>query len=74
MAMADVEKQLSEARAARHKLLTGTAVVKINKGGLSGMSVEYSKANLYELNAYISELETKVNGIGMRRPPAGISF
>ena len=41
MAMADVEKQLSEARAARHKLLTGTAVVKINKGGLSGMSVEY---------------------------------
>jgi len=74
MATIDFATQLEEARSARHKLLTGTAVVKVNKGGISGVSVEYTKANLYELNAYINELETKVNGKGMRRSPAGFSF
>jgi len=68
------ENQLSEARSARHKLLTGTAVVKVNKGGVSGMSVEYTSANLYELNAYINELEMVVNGTSKRRAPARFSF
>ena len=68
---ANKARQLEEAQQARHKLLTGTRVVKINKDGLS---VEYTSANLYELTAYISELEAKVNGVGRRRAPAGFRF
>lgn len=64
-------KQLEEAQLAKHKLVTGTRVVKINKGG---MSVEYTSANLYELNAYIAELELKVNGSQRRRAPVGFRF
>lgn len=68
---ANESRQLEEAQQARHKLLTGTRVVKINKDGLS---VEYTSANLFELNAYINELETKVNGVGRRRSPVGFRF
>ena len=64
-------KQLEEAQLAKHKLVTGARVVKINKGG---MSVEYTSANLYELNAYIAELELKVNGNHRRRSPVGFRF
>jgi hypothetical protein len=71
--MATTEKvnQLAEAHAARHKLLTGTRVVKVTK---DGMTVEYTSSSLGELNTYIQNLETIVNGVNKRRPPAGVRF
>lgn len=71
MATPEQTAQLNEARAARHKLMTGTAVVRVAKNGLT---VEYTRANLYELNSYIQQLEQTVEGIGARRAPAGVSF
>lgn len=71
--MATIEKvtRLAEATNARHKLLTGTRVVKVNK---DGMSVEYTSATLKDLNLYIESLEAAVNGMGKRRPPVGVRF
>lgn len=71
MATAEQTAQLSEARAARHKLMTGTSVVRVTR---NGMAVEYTRASLYELNAYIQQLEQIVEGQGTRRPPTGFRF
>lgn len=71
MATAEQTAQLAEARIARHKLMTGTAVVRVNKDGLS---VEYTRSNLIELNYYIEQLERVVEGSGRRRGPAGAIF
>ena len=71
MANAEQTAQLNEARTARHKLMTGTAVVSVNK---DGMSVSYTRANLSELNYYIEQLERVVEGSGRRRAPAGVRF
>ena len=71
MATAEQTAQLSEARAARHKLITGTAVVRVNR---NGMAVEYTRASLDQLNAYIQQLEQVVEGKGARRPPVWFRF
>lgn len=71
MATTEQITRLAEATTARHKLLTGTRVVKVNK---DGMSVEYTSATLSDLNAYISELELLVSGTSNRRRPARFSF
>lgn len=71
MATAEQIAQLNEARAARHKLMTGTTVVRVSK---DGMSVDYTRANLSELNYYIEQLERVVDGSGRRRAPAGVRF
>lgn len=54
--------QLEEARAARHKILTGTKAVKIQRGD---RQVEYNPTNLPALESYIAELES---ALGLRRP------
>lgn len=71
MASTEQITQLTEAKNARHKLMTGTAVVRVNKDGLS---VEYTRASLRELTAYIETLELAVNSVGNRRAPAGVRF
>ncbi|QJR79613.1 hypothetical protein CA267_001780 [Alteromonas pelagimontana] len=71
MATVEQTQQLAEARAARHKLMTGTAVVRVNK---DGMSVEYTRATLTQLNEYIDALARVVEGTGRRMPPAGVRF
>lgn len=60
-----LETQLLEARNAYHNLLTGQAVVRIQR---DGKTVEYSQANRADLKAYISSLEDEING--RRRRPA----
>ena len=71
--MATVEQvsQLAEARAAFHKLMTGAAVVSVNK---DGMSVSYKTADAGKLQAYITELSNIVEGGSRRRAPAGVRF
>lgn len=71
MATAEQVLQLTQARTAYHKLMTGTAVVSVNK---DGMSVSYERADAAKLQAYISELSQIVEGSGRRRPPAGVRF
>jgi hypothetical protein len=71
MATTEQINQLAEAQAARHKLMTGTAVVKVTK---DGMTVEYTQGSLRQLINYIETLNQIVNGTGKRRPPAGVRF
>ena len=71
MATAEQTQQLAEARKALHKLMTGTAVVSVNK---DGMSVTYKSADAYKLQAYIDELSGIVEGKGRRRAPIGVRF
>lgn len=63
-----LETQLLEARDAYHKLLTGQAVVRIQR---DGKIVEFSQASKKDLAAYISSLESQLGGAGRRRRPAG---
>lgn len=60
------EKQLSEARAALHRLLTGAATVQLS---YQGESVTYTSADEGRLRAYIRELEAKL-GIAPSRTRA----
>lgn len=61
--MADLETlnaRLAEAEAARHKLLTGTRVVKVGEGP---SSIEYNAAfagDLDRLNSYIASLKQEI--------------
>lgn len=63
--------QLAEAREAYHQLLTGQAVVRIQR---EGRSVEYREANKSDLRAYISDLERELGTGARRRRPAGFSL
>lgn len=60
---------LDEAISARHKLMTGGAVVKVTK---DGMTVEYTRSSLPDLNLYIDRLSSVAGGVSKRRPPAGV--
>lgn len=62
-----VQTQLLEARDAYHKLLTGQAVVRIQR---DGKTVEFSQASKKDLAAYIADLESQIGGAGRRRRPA----
>lgn len=62
------QTQLLEARDAYHKLLTGQAVVSIQR---DGKTVAFSQANKRDLASYIASLESQVGGAGRRRRPAG---
>jgi len=62
-----LETQLLEARDAYHKLLTGQAVVRIQR---DGKSVEFSQASKRDLAAYIASLESQLGGAARRRGPA----
>lgn len=62
-----LETQLLEAREAYHNLLTGQAVVRIER---NGRTVEFSQVNKKDLAAYIASLESQLGGAGRRRGPA----
>ena len=63
-----VDSRLSEARAALHDLYLGKRVVKVQK---DGRAVEYTPANRSDLERYIAQLETELNG-GAKRRPIGV--
>lgn len=64
VATATLEAWLSAAQAARHKLLIGGGVVKVSyQQGEGGKAVEYTKADLPALNAYISELQAALGNV-----------
>lgn len=54
-----LETWLAEAEAAKHKIITGSQAVNIN---YNGRSVQYSQSNMADLNAYIRDLKTQLNG------------
>ena len=60
---------LEEAKAARHKLLTGTARVEVRT---EEGTVKYNVTDLTRLEEYISRLEREVNGSGRRRAVGAI--
>lgn len=61
--------ELQEARTAYHKLLTGKAVVKLQK---DGREVEYTPADRAMLQKYIIDLEMSLGESTRRRGPAGV--
>jgi hypothetical protein len=59
-----IQAWLDEAIAARHELLIGVAAVSIRK---DGRAVEYTKAKLSDLNAYIDSLESQLDPTRAKR-------
>lgn len=71
---ATLQKRLEEARAARHRLLTGSQVEQLAfAAGQASRSVRYTKADLPKLQDYIRELELEL-GIAPRRRAIGVRF
>lgn len=63
---------LAEAKAARHKLLTGKQIASFS---VAGRTVTYTPANLAQLDAHIADLERAVgSGSGSSRRPFGVAF
>jgi hypothetical protein len=67
----DLPERLTAARAARHKLLTGMAVVEVDQGG--GFRTKFTPANREALESYIAELEDSIAG-KRRRGAIGVVF
>jgi len=67
-----LQEMLQQAESAYHKLQTGSMAVSIEKGD---RKVEFNRANIYELRAYIDDLRSQL-GIGSvrRRRPAGVGM
>jgi predicted house-cleaning NTP pyrophosphatase (Maf/HAM1 superfamily) len=64
------QDQLTEARAALHRLITGTSTVSIQR---DGKRVEFAQTNRSDLERYIDQLEVQTGaGLGRRRGPAGV--
>jgi len=64
------QDQLSEARDALHRLLTGTSTVSIQR---DGKKVDFAAANRGDLERYINQLEVQLGaGSPRRRGPAGV--
>ncbi|WP_028303486.1 gpW family head-tail joining protein [Oceanospirillum maris] len=57
-------QQLQEAKAALHNLMTGKAVVSLQR---DGRKVEYTPANKAQLQNYINQLESELNARSVRR-------
>lgn len=57
-------QQLQEAKAALHNLMTGKAVVSLQR---DGRRVEYTPANKSQLQSYINQLESELNARSTRR-------
>ena len=64
------QDQLTEARQALHRLLTGTQTVSIQR---DGKKVEFAQTNRSDLERYISQLEAQIGaGSGRRRGHARV--
>ncbi|WP_207621600.1 gpW family head-tail joining protein [Vibrio ziniensis] len=67
-----LDEMLKEAETAYHKLQTGSLAVSIQKGD---RRVDYSRANIHELRAYIDDLKSQLGISNVRRGrPAGARF
>ncbi|GAJ77643.1 putative head-tail joining protein of prophage [Vibrio sp. JCM 18905] len=67
-----LQEMLQQAEAAYHNLQTGKMAVSVQKGD---RKVEYSRANIHELRAYIDDLRAQLGTNSVRRRrPAGVSF
>lgn len=70
--MATTQQLLDEARAARHKLVTGQLPrVFMDQ---NGERVEFTATNISALDAYIRQLEAEVAGVPRARKPIGFIF
>ncbi|KGK20968.1 phage tail protein [Vibrio navarrensis] len=70
--MMTLEERLKEAENAYHKLQTGSLAVSIQKGD---RRVDYSRANIHELRAYIDDLKAQLGLSNVRRRgPARVGF
>lgn len=70
----DCEIQLSEARLALHKLMTGGQAVEVNHGD---QKIRFTEINRPDLEAYIQKLENQCGGTAgapKRRAPLGVIF
>ena len=64
------QDQLTEARAALHRLVTGTHTVSIQR---DGKRVEFAQTNRSDLERYINQLEVQLGaGVSRRRGPARV--
>jgi len=64
------QAELTEAKAALHKLLTGRAVASVT---VDGVQTQYTQANIQSLRAYIETLESELGIKSVRRRgPAGV--
>lgn len=57
-------QQLQEAQTALHNLMTGKAVVSLQR---DGRRVDYTPANKAQLQNYINQLESQLNARSARR-------
>jgi hypothetical protein len=70
--VATTQQLLDEARAARHKLVTGQlARVFMDQ---NGERVEFVATNIAQLDAYIATLEATLAGVSRARKPIGFIF
>ncbi|EKO3533844.1 gpW family head-tail joining protein [Vibrio fluvialis] len=66
------QEMLQEAEAAYHKLQTGTMAVSVQKGD---RKVDFNRANIHELRAYIDDLKAQLGLTNTRRRrPARVGF
>jgi len=71
---AALQAQLSDARAAYHRLMTGSKVEQVSyAAGQVNRTMKYSVANIDALRAYIADLERQL-GIKGRRRAIGVRF
>lgn len=64
------QAQLTEAKAALHKLLTGRSVASVT---IDGVQTQYNQASIPSLKAYIEMLESELGIKSVRRRgPAGV--
>jgi hypothetical protein len=70
--LATTQQLLDDARAAKHKLVTGQlARVFMDQ---NGERVEYTATNIAALDAYIRQLEGEIAGTPRARKPIGFIF
>jgi len=67
--LATLNQRLTEAEAAKHKLLIGQAVVTLRDQ--NGETVTYQMASLARLDAYISYLQQQIDQLNGACRPAG---
>ncbi len=68
-AVEQLRKQLAEAQAARHKLLTGAAIVDVQR---DGRRIRYSQGNAADLDSYIEELTAQIRALDPTGPEATV--
>lgn len=69
---AELKALLIEARAAYHKLMTGTALIELRDQ--NGESVRFSAVRRSDLYAYIQDLERQIDSPTKVRPNRPIGF